>query len=134
MTYELTPDATPGASTFARVSRPPSRSELEPMVKTLQNFRPIKALGRLAPLQFAACTEVGRRAHDYHRPLALPRHRGASGSFEDPDLKTHPTAVVSPRAVVHSSVELGPFSVVEPEAVIGQGCKLSARSTVKSFT
>jgi UDP-N-acetylglucosamine acyltransferase len=34
---------------------------------------------------------------------------------------------------VHSSVELGPFSVVEPEAVIGQGCKLAARSTVKSF-
>jgi UDP-N-acetylglucosamine acyltransferase len=49
-------------------------------------------------------------------------------------VKIHPTAVVSPRAVVHSSVELGPFSVVEPETVIGQGCKLAARSTVKSFT
>jgi UDP-N-acetylglucosamine acyltransferase len=46
----------------------------------------------------------------------------------------HPTAVVSPRAVVHSSVELGPFSIVEADAVIGQGCKLAGRSTVKSGT
>ena len=44
----------------------------------------------------------------------------------------HPTAVISPRAVVHSSVEIGPFSVVEAEAVIGQGCKLAGRTTIKS--
>jgi UDP-N-acetylglucosamine acyltransferase len=49
-------------------------------------------------------------------------------------VKIHPTAVVSPRAVVHSSVELGPFCVVEAEAVIGQGCKLAGRSTVKAHT
>lgn len=47
-------------------------------------------------------------------------------------MKIHPTAVVSPRAVVHSSVEIGPFAVVEPDAVVGQGCKLAGRSTVKS--
>ncbi len=48
-------------------------------------------------------------------------------------MKLHPTAVVSPRAVVHSSVEIGPFAVVEADAVIGQGCTLASRSTVKSF-
>jgi UDP-N-acetylglucosamine acyltransferase len=47
-------------------------------------------------------------------------------------VKIHPSAVVSPRAVVHSSVEIGPFAVVEQDAVVGQGCKLAARSTVKS--
>jgi len=49
-------------------------------------------------------------------------------------VKIHPTSVVSPRAVVHSSVELGPFSIVEADAVIGQGCKLAGRSTVKAHT
>lgn len=49
-------------------------------------------------------------------------------------MKIHPTAVVSPRATIHSSVEIGPFAVVEAEAVIGQGCKLAARSTIKSCT
>lgn len=46
----------------------------------------------------------------------------------------HPTAIVSPRAVVHSSVEIGPFSVIEAEAVIGQGCKLAGRTTIKGHT
>ncbi|BBO31699.1 acyl-ACP--UDP-N-acetylglucosamine O-acyltransferase [Lacipirellula parvula] len=46
----------------------------------------------------------------------------------------HPTAVVSPRAVVHSSVEIGPFSIIEADAVIGQGCKLAGRTTIKSHT
>lgn len=50
------------------------------------------------------------------------------------NVKIHPTAVVSPRAVVHSSVDIGPFAIVEADAVIGQGCKLFARSTVKSHT
>lgn len=48
------------------------------------------------------------------------------------NVKQHPTAIISPRAVVHSSVEIGPFAVVEADAVIGQGCKLASRSTVKS--
>ena len=49
-------------------------------------------------------------------------------------MKIHPTAVVSPRAVVHSRVEIGPFAVVEQDAIVGQGCKLAGRSTVKSNT
>ena len=49
-------------------------------------------------------------------------------------MKIHPSAVVSPRAVVHSSVEIGPFCIVEPDAVIGQGSRLMGRAVVKSHT
>jgi UDP-N-acetylglucosamine acyltransferase len=49
-------------------------------------------------------------------------------------VKIHPTAVVSPRATVHSSVEIGPFAVVEADAVLGQGCRLAVRATVKGST
>jgi UDP-N-acetylglucosamine acyltransferase len=47
-------------------------------------------------------------------------------------VRIHPSAVVSPLAVIHSHVEIGPFAIVEAGAVIGQGCKLAARATVKS--
>jgi UDP-N-acetylglucosamine acyltransferase len=47
-------------------------------------------------------------------------------------IRIHPTAVVSPLAVIHSNVEIGPFAIVEAGAVIGQGCRLAARSSVKS--
>jgi UDP-N-acetylglucosamine acyltransferase len=47
-------------------------------------------------------------------------------------VRIHPTAYVSPLAVIHSGVEIGPFSVVEAGAVLGQGCKLAGRATVKS--
>ena len=46
----------------------------------------------------------------------------------------HPSAIVSPRAVVHSSVEIGPFSHRRGRAVIGQGCKLAGRTTIKAHT
>ncbi len=49
-------------------------------------------------------------------------------------MKIHPAAVVSPQAVIHSNVEIGPFSIVEADAVIGQGCKLAGRATVKART
>lgn len=49
-------------------------------------------------------------------------------------MKIHPTAVVSPRATIHSSVEIGPFAIVEADAVIGQGCRLAGRTSVKSHT
>lgn len=47
-------------------------------------------------------------------------------------VRIHPSAVVSPLAVIHSNVEIGPFCTVEAGAVVGQGCKLAARATVKS--
>ncbi len=49
-------------------------------------------------------------------------------------VRIHPTAIVSPLAVIHSNVEIGPFAIVEAGAVIGQGCRLAARATVKSST
>ena len=39
----------------------------------------------------------------------------------------HPTAVVSPAAVLGADVNIGPFCVVEPGAQIGDGCTLAAR-------
>jgi UDP-N-acetylglucosamine acyltransferase len=47
-------------------------------------------------------------------------------------VRIHPTAYVSPLAVIHSGVEIGPFSIVEAGAVVGQGCRLAGRSTVKA--
>ena len=49
-------------------------------------------------------------------------------------VRIHPTALVSPLAVIHSNVEIGPCSIVEAGAVIGQGCRLAARAIVKSST
>jgi UDP-N-acetylglucosamine acyltransferase len=44
----------------------------------------------------------------------------------------HPTAVVSPKAVLGEHVHIGPFAVIEPGAVIGDGCRLAARVSVRS--
>lgn len=49
-------------------------------------------------------------------------------------VRVHPTAVISPLAVIHSNVEIGPFAIVEAGAVVGQGCKLAGRATVKANT
>ena len=47
-------------------------------------------------------------------------------------VRIHPTAVVSPLAVIHSNVEIGPMAIVEAGTVIGQGCQLAGRATVKN--
>lgn len=49
-------------------------------------------------------------------------------------MRIHPSAVVSPRAVIHSGVDVGPFCVVEAGAVLGQGCRLEGRVTIKADT
>ena len=46
----------------------------------------------------------------------------------------HPTALVDSRAELGADVVVGPWCLVEPGAVIGDGCRLHARSTVKSRT
>src|SRR5438067_4629241 len=46
----------------------------------------------------------------------------------------HPTAVVSPGAVVAPDVRIGPYAVVEDEVVIGAGCEIGAHAVVKRFT
>lgn len=49
-------------------------------------------------------------------------------------MKIHPAAVISPKAVIHPSVEIGPFCIIEPGAIVGQGCKLAGHVTIKAET
>lgn len=44
----------------------------------------------------------------------------------------HPTAVVSPQAVLGVDVQVGPFCVIEAGASIGDRCRLAPRVSVKS--
>lgn len=41
-------------------------------------------------------------------------------------MSVHPTAVVSPGAVVPESCEIGPYCIVGPEVVLGQECRLAS--------
>ena len=52
----------------------------------------------------------------------------------DPSVIIHPLAEVSPRAELGVDVEIGPFAVVEDDVVIGDRCRITARSSVKSGT
>lgn len=47
-------------------------------------------------------------------------------------MSIHPLASVHPTAEIGSNVEIGPFSVIEADTHIGDGCKLAARTNVKS--
>src|SRR5947209_19879747 len=49
-------------------------------------------------------------------------------------MEAHPTAVVSPKAVVARGVRVGPYAVVEDEVVIKSGCEIGAHAVVKRFT
>jgi len=51
-----------------------------------------------------------------------------------PVANIHATAVVDPRAELGRDVVVGPWCIVEGGAVIGDGCRLAARSMVKSRT
>jgi UDP-N-acetylglucosamine acyltransferase len=46
----------------------------------------------------------------------------------------HPSAVVSPYALVGERVRIGPFCLVEPGVVLGDGCTLASRVVIKSGT
>ena len=46
----------------------------------------------------------------------------------------HQSAVVHPRAELGQDVVIGPFCCVEEGVIIGDGCRLEARSTIKSRT
>jgi len=46
----------------------------------------------------------------------------------------HPSAVVSPRAVLAADVRIGPFCIVEDDVELGAGCILEARAIVKRKT
>jgi len=49
-------------------------------------------------------------------------------------LKIHPSAIVSPTAVLAHDVEIGPFCVIESDVQIAAGCRLVAQVTVRSGT
>ncbi|MES9845882.1 MAG: acyl-[acyl-carrier-protein]--UDP-N-acetylglucosamine O-acyltransferase, partial [Candidatus Sedimenticola sp. 6PFRAG5] len=34
----------------------------------------------------------------------------------------HPTAIIEDGAILHDSVQVGPYSIIESGAVIGEGC------------
>jgi len=57
-----------------------------------------------------------------------------AGPPRTPALKIHPTAVVSPAAVLADDVEVGPFCIIEAGAQIAAGCRLVAHVTVRSGT
>lgn len=48
--------------------------------------------------------------------------------------RIHPTAIVSPQAVLGQDVSIGPFCVIEDDVTIGDGCRLESRVSVCSGT
>lgn len=49
-------------------------------------------------------------------------------------MKIHPTAIVSPRAVIGLNVEIGPYSIIEDEVVIGDNCYIDAHVKIARYT
>lgn len=46
----------------------------------------------------------------------------------------HPTAVVDPKAEVHSSVSIGPYSVIDGNVKLGEGCRLGPHVYITGHT
>jgi UDP-N-acetylglucosamine acyltransferase len=46
----------------------------------------------------------------------------------------HPTAIVSPRALIAMDARVGPYVVIEDDVVIGEGCEIAAHAVIKRFT
>jgi UDP-N-acetylglucosamine acyltransferase len=49
-------------------------------------------------------------------------------------MSIHPTAVVSPRALIAAGVRVGPFAVIEDDVVVGEGCEIASHAVVKRYT
>jgi len=49
-------------------------------------------------------------------------------------VKIHPSAIVSPAAILAEDVEIGPFCIVERGVQIGNGCRLVAHATIRTGT
>jgi UDP-N-acetylglucosamine acyltransferase len=49
-------------------------------------------------------------------------------------MSVHPTAIVSPRAVLGSDVVVGPYAIVEDDVVVGDGTEIRAHAVVKRYT
>jgi UDP-N-acetylglucosamine acyltransferase len=46
----------------------------------------------------------------------------------------HPTAVISPRALISADVRIGPYAVVEEDVVIGEACEIASHAVIKRHT
>jgi len=46
----------------------------------------------------------------------------------------HPSAFVSPKAVIGDNVTVGPCAVIEDDVVVGEGCAIHAFASVKQYT
>lgn len=49
-------------------------------------------------------------------------------------MSIHPTAIVDPRAKVHSSCKIGPYCVIGPEVELGEGCHLVSHVAIEGPT
>ena len=48
--------------------------------------------------------------------------------------KIHPTAVVSPKAVIGENVEIGPYTIIEDDVTIGDNCYIDAHVKIGQYT
>ena len=49
-------------------------------------------------------------------------------------MSIHPTAVVSPRALVAAGSSVGPFAVIEDDVVVGEDCEIASHAVIKRYT
>jgi UDP-N-acetylglucosamine acyltransferase len=49
-------------------------------------------------------------------------------------MEAHPTAVISPRALIAHGTRVGAYVVIEGDVVVGEGCEIGAHAVVKRFT
>ena len=56
------------------------------------------------------------------------------GSLVTPLRKIHPTAVVSPGAVIGKNVEIGPYAIIESDVVLGDGCVVMPHAVIYKYT
>jgi UDP-N-acetylglucosamine acyltransferase len=46
----------------------------------------------------------------------------------------HPTAFISPKAIVGNNISVGPFAVIEDNVTLGDNCKIGAHAVVQPYT
>ncbi|MGQ9590261.1 MAG: acyl-ACP--UDP-N-acetylglucosamine O-acyltransferase [Planctomycetota bacterium] len=49
-------------------------------------------------------------------------------------MNVHPTAIVSPKAEIDESVEIGPYAIVEDDVRIGAGTRIMAHAVIRRYT
>jgi UDP-N-acetylglucosamine acyltransferase len=49
-------------------------------------------------------------------------------------MSIHPTATISPRALIERDVQVGPYVVIEDDVTIGEGCEIASHACIKRFT